>query len=336
MVPLTEFRDICDCSKRKYGMGMTDSPRSDVLAPAGPAWAGSLMGTSIFATLAHIHDVPMVPELLLVIAVGILGFIVMGWLRYKNPPFRSQLMAPWGMLSMGIMALGSAATALSSNSSWQLISWWIGAPLAIYVSLRQLQGFEGEPTFQWGLALVAPMVAATSGAQLGADCGTFYHVCGQIFFWMALITVLPILVRCYVALFRGTMRIPDPIAGTAWIPLGLVGQSTAAAQLLFNPGFATVYGAVVLIVGIFLAAIALRRFTRAVIRWAGYSPGWWGSTFPVGTLSLGTFLLFITTEVAWLFIASRVLLWLLAIHWVICVARFCTWAVSARQVREAA
>lgn len=74
MVPLTEFRDSGDCSKNKYGMGMTNSPRSDVLAPAGPAWAGSLMGTSIFATLAHIHDVPVVPELLLVVAVGILGF----------------------------------------------------------------------------------------------------------------------------------------------------------------------------------------------------------------------------------------------------------------------
>ncbi|OMQ07546.1 hypothetical protein BXT90_07610 [Corynebacterium amycolatum] len=307
-------------------MGMTNSPHSDVLAPAGPAWAGSLMGTSIFATLAHTHKVPVIPELLLIIAVGILGFMVVGWLRYKNPPFRSRLMAPWGMLSMGIMALGSAATALSSNSLWQMVSWWIGAPLAIYVSLRQLRGFEGEPTFQWGLALVAPMVAATSGAQLSIDYGTFYHVCGQIFFWMALITVLPIFVRCYVALFSGTMRIPDPIAGTAWIPLGLVGQSTAAAQLLFNRTFAVVYGAVVLGVGIFLAAIAFRRFTRAVISWAGYSPGWWGSTFPAGTLSLGTYLLGGTLGAQWLYTVSAGLLCLLAVHWCVCVVRFGWWA----------
>ncbi|WP_256700353.1 TDT family transporter [Corynebacterium amycolatum] len=305
---------------------MTNSPHSDVLAPAGPAWAGSLMGTSIFATLAHTHKVPVIPELLLIIAVGILGFMVVGWLRYKNPPFRSRLMAPWGMLSMGIMALGSAATALSSNSLWQMVSWWIGAPLAIYVSLRQLRGFEGEPTFQWGLALVAPMVAATSGAQLSIDYGTFYHVCGQIFFWMALITVLPIFVRCYVALFSGTMRIPDPIAGTAWIPLGLVGQSTAAAQLLFNRTFAVVYGAVVLGVGIFLAAIAFRRFTRAVISWAGYSPGWWGSTFPAGTLSLGTYLLGGTLGAQWLYTVSAGLLCLLAVHWCVCVVRFGWWA----------
>lgn len=305
---------------------MTNSSRRDVLAPAGPAWAGSLMGTSIFAILAHTHKVPVIPQLLLVIAVGILGFMVGGWLRHKNPPFRSQLMAPWGMLSMGIMALGSAATALSGNPSWQLASWWIGAPLAIYVSLRQLRGFEGEPTFQWGLALVAPMVAATSGAQLSADYGTFYHVCGQIFFCMALITVLPVLVRCYVALFRGTMSIPDSIAGTAWIPLGVVGQSTAAAQLLFNRTFAVIYGTVVLIVGIFLAAIALRRFARAVIRWAGYSPGWWGSTFPAGTLSLGTYLLGDTLGAQWLYTVSAGLLCLLAVHWCACVARFGWWA----------
>lgn len=74
MVPLTEFGDSCSCGKNKYGMSMTNSSRRDVLAPAGPAWAGSLMGTSIFATLAHIHDVPVIPELLLVMAVGILGF----------------------------------------------------------------------------------------------------------------------------------------------------------------------------------------------------------------------------------------------------------------------
>lgn len=325
MVPFTGFGDSGSCGENKYGMSMTNSSRRDVLAPAGPAWAGSLMGTSIFATLAHTHDVSVIPELLLVMAVGILGFMVVGWLRFRNPPFHSKLMAPWGMLSMGIMALGSAATALSSNSLWQLVSWWIGAPLAIYVSLRQLRGFEGEPTFQWGLALVAPMVAATSGAQLSIDYGTFYHVCGKIFFWMALITVLPIFARCYVALFSGTMRIPDPIAGTAWIPLGLVGQSTAAAQLLFNRTFAVAYGAVVLSVGIFLAAIALRRFTRAVIRWAGYSPGWWGATFPVGTLSLGTHMLGDTVGAQWLYTVSGVLLCLLAVHWCVCVARFGWW-----------
>ena len=299
MVPLTEFGDSCSCGKNKYGMSMTNSSRRDVLAPAGPAWAGSLMGTSIFATLAHIHEVPVIPELLLVMAVGILGFMVVGWLRLRNPPFHSKLMAPWGMLSMGIMALGSAATALASNSSWQLMSWWIGAPLAIYVSLRQLRGFEGEPTFQWGLALVAPMVAATSGAQLSVDYGTFYHVCAQILFWMALITVLPVFVRCYVALFSGAMRIPDVAYGTA-----------------------------VLIVGVFLAAIALRRFTRAVISWAGYSPGWWGATFPVGTLSLGTHSLGDITGVQWLYVASAGLLCLLAVHWCACVARFVWWARS--------
>ncbi len=325
MVPLTEFGDSCSCGKNKYGMSMTNSSRRDVLAPAGPAWAGSLMGTSIFATLAHIHEVPVIPELLLVMAVGILGFMVVGWLRLRNPPFHSKLMAPWGMLSMGIMSLGSAASSLFNDSVWQLASWWIGAPLAIYVSLRQLRGFEGEPTFQWGLALVAPMVAATSGAQLSVDYGTFYHVCAQIFFWMALITVLPIFVRCYVALFSGTMRIPDSIAGTAWIPLGLVGQSTAAAQLLFNRTFAVAYGSTVLIVGVFLVAIALRRFTRAVIRWAGYSPGWWGATFPVGTLSLGTHNLGGTIGAQWLYAVSAGLLCLLAVHWVACVTRFGWW-----------
>lgn len=268
----------------------------------------------------------VVPELLLVVAGGIVGFIVVGGLRFRNPPFHSKLQALWVMLAMGIMALGSAASSVFNESVWQLATWWIGAPLAIYVSLRQLRGFEGAPTFQWGLALVAPMVAATSGAQLSVDYGTFYHVCAQIFFWMALITVLSIFVRCYVALLSDTMRIPDSIAGTAWIPLGLVGQSTAAAQLFFNRTFAVVYGTTVLIVGVFFAAIASRRFTRAVIRWARYGPGWWGATFPVDTLSLGTHSLGDTTGAQWLYAVSAGLLCLLAVHWCACVARFAWWA----------
>ena len=142
-------------------------PSSNLPSP-GPAWAGSLMGTSILATLSNMHGVPIVSPLLLVLGVGILCTLVAGWWHYREPGFSSQSMPQWGMTSMGILALGSAATGISGAVHWQLASWWIGAPLSWVVCIRQLQKFSGAPTFQWGLALVSPMVAATSAAQLAS------------------------------------------------------------------------------------------------------------------------------------------------------------------------
>nr|WP_120491566.1 hypothetical protein [Corynebacterium lactis] len=310
------------------------SSRSD-LAPPGPAWAGSLMGTSIFATLAHVHGVPFVPWALLAVAVGALCFIVVGWLIRRNPGWGSHLMAPWGMFAMGVMAAGSAATAVTGAVGWQVASWWVGAPLAFVVCLNQLRGFPGAPTFQWGLALVAPMVAATSAGQLAAAGGVLggslaglYRWVGIVAFCLALFSALPIFGRCYLEAFRGRLDIPATLAGTAWIPLGVVGQSTAAAQVLFGGAFAVVYGFLMLAAGIAPMLFALRRFVPAVLGWAGYSPGWWGSTFPVGTLCLGTHLLSVSAGLAWLDAVSVGFLALLAVHWSVCVARFGWWALA--------
>lgn len=277
------------------------------------------MGTSIFATLCATHGVPVVPELLLLVAFGALVFIVSGWLRFRNPGWSSKLMAPWSMFAMGVMAVGSAATAVVGTPTWQQLSWWIGAPLAIVVCINQLRGFPGTPTFQWGLALVAPMVAATSAGQLG------YRTAGICCFLLALATALPIFVRCYLEAFRGRLDIPETLAGTAWIPLGVVGQSTAAAQVLFPREIGIIYGFCMLAVGILPALFAFRRFFRAIVSWAGYSPGWWGSTFPVGALSLGTHLLSVATGFGWLNGVSIVLLCLLGLHWCACVLRFGVW-----------
>lgn len=290
------------------------------------------MGTSIFATLCVIHRIPGVPEILLAIAAGALTFIVGGWLKFRNPQWTSHLMAPWGMFSMGILAVGSAATAVSGETTWQMASWWVGAPLGFVVCISQLRGFPGAPTFQWGLALVAPMVAATSAGQLSQKMGdghggwaSLYHVAGMICFLLALLTALPIFGRCYLEAIRGRLEIPQTLAGTAWIPLGVVGQSTAAAQVLFPGKPANIYGFLMLTAGILPAAFAFWRFTRAVAGRAGYSPGWWGSTFPVGTLSLGTHYLSVATGERWLDVASSALLCLLAAHWCLCVARFGLW-----------
>ena len=315
-------------------------PSSNLPSP-GPAWAGSLMGTSILATLSNMHGVPIVSPLLLVLGVGILCTLVAGWWHYREPGFSSQSMSQWGMTSMGILALGSAATGISGAVHWQLASWWIGAPLSWVVCIKQLQKFSGAPTFQWGLALVSPMVAATSAAQLASYVeahSTFaaglFHAAGTASFILALVTALPIFARCYVAAARRHLSIPPTMGGTAWIPLGIVGQSTAAAQLLFSEQVGAAYGATMIILGIGPMMYAARHFSRTVSRWAAYTPGWWGSTFPVGTLSLGTHFLSQTTGAVWLNGVSQMLLVVLALHWMVCAVRFIVWLIHERSTQQ--
>lgn len=293
----------------------------------GPAWAGSLMGTSILASLCHIHGLPVAAAGVLIFACCVCMVLVGGWLRFREPGWDSDAMAPWGMFAMGVMSLGSAATTVSGNDTWRLIAWWVGAPLAWVVCIKQLRQFPGEPTFRWGLALVAPMVAATNAAQIG---GGFYHGAGLASFLLTLCTAIPVFGYCYNEAFHGRLNIPDRLGGTTWIPLGVVGQSTAAAMHLFESRVGLIYSLFMVVMGVGPVLFAGHRFARAVLRWAEYSPGWWGSTFPVGTLSLGAHLIAADTGWAWLDAVSKALLALLALHVLLCVARFLGWVANDR------
>lgn len=268
------------------------------LPPPGPAWAGSLMGTAIFASLCHTHGLEVVAWAALFFSLGVLVVLVTGWLRYRVPGWDSGAMAPWGMVAMGVMSLGSASTAIVGDPVWQHAGWWIGAPLAWAVCVTQLRQFPGEPTFQWGLALVAPMVAATTAGQLD---GRFYHAAGVASFFLTLCTAIPVFAYCYNEGFHGRLNVPDRLGGTTWIPLG-VGPVLFAGQ----------------------------RFARSVLRWAEYGPGWWGATFPVGALSLGAHVLSTSTGWVWLDVVSQALLGLTALHIVLCVARFSQWVAQDR------
>lgn len=276
------------------------------------------MGTSIAATLSFMHGLTWPGFALLAIATGMLAAYTGGWLRHRNPAFTQEFMGPWGMVSMGIMALGSAWNAATDIPALQLASWLIGMPLAVVVCLWQLRRFSGAPSFLWGLAVVSPMVAATSGGQLAlaldAPWSPVIHGIALGCFVLSLVTGVPLFVRVYAA----RPRIPAAFGGTAWIPLGIVGQSTAAAHVLIAPGLADAYGIVMFSLGVPMIAYAAWHFWgRAVRRWADYSPGWWGSTFPAGTLSLGA------AYMGWEMISAGFLGLLLA-HWALCVARFVT------------
>lgn len=74
--------------KTSYSLRVHNSDKPSVLAPAGPAWAGSLMGTSIAASLTAAHGLPSwLPALFAIIAAGILVTVTVGWVIYRNPHF---------------------------------------------------------------------------------------------------------------------------------------------------------------------------------------------------------------------------------------------------------
>ncbi len=283
------------------------------------------MGTSIAATLTDLHGWPVVPWIFAIVAAGIFFYITIGWIMHRTPAFTHLKMGPWGMYAMGILAMGSAWASVTGADMFQIVTWWVGTALGIWVCLLQLRGFEGAPNFTWGLALVAPMVGATGGGQLAPEHGPIYWYIGTGCFVLSLVTGIPIFARAYAEVLRGNFAPAGAAAGTAWIPLGIVGQSTAAAQVLFGGWYGVLHGTVMFTVGIVLVVYAASRFWPAVVRWQEYGPGWWGSTFPTGTISLGAHYLSLTTGYAWLDTVSVVFLCLLVIHWSACVARWAWW-----------
>ena len=81
----------------------------------GPAWAGALMGTSIASTLSGLHGLHIGQLVFALIAALLLLIFTAG---ARNAPPQHQNMAAWGMYTMGLLACGSAWTALTGNDAF--------------------------------------------------------------------------------------------------------------------------------------------------------------------------------------------------------------------------
>ena len=306
-----------------------------VLPPAGPSWAGSLMGISLLSTLLKTHGFTWAADFFFALACVDALVIVGGWFLYRSPKFHSDVMPAWSMLSMGFIALGGASPTVVGDQAWDfmLVCWIVGTILglisySLYIALI-VRRQAGIPTFTWGLPLVTPMVSSTAAVQLH----NHYEV--QLLLWIGLglftmaIVVAPfVFARVYLYFFspKGP-RVSLIAAPTVWIPLGLLGQSAASSQLI-GAGFqnfgvshaittAISYGAVANIVAIPLGALAHFLFYKALLKGVTYSPTWWASTLPVGTLSLGTHFMAQATQLPWLDYASLYLMGLMAVHVVV-------------------
>lgn len=283
------------------------------LPPPGPAWAGALMGIAITASMTGVHVGTPTGGIVTVLAAMVLLVLATGgrsWLTTDLPP--------WSMVTMGILALGSAADSTLGFVSVHQVTWVVGTVASVIVftpqAVKLVRGTLPR-TFPAALPLVTPMVAATNAAQLG------HPLPGILCFAASLLTGVP----AFLLIYLGSGRRPaPPTAATTWIPLGIVGQSSAAALLLSDGSsladVGRIYAGVMLTVGVPAAAWALWNHWGTLLRTspaasaAAYSPAWWSATFPVGTFSLGAHQLSVSTGVGWLDGVSVVLLVLLVLH----------------------
>lgn len=337
------------------------SPRSQRV-PMEPAWWGAVMGTGIVATLTQLHsgDTSVGAELAR-------AFLTAGWILMlsftavfiirciRNPEvWRTSISgvaaATWGMVSMGILAVGAATAAVAPQWAPTAISaaWGVDEGLWILgtvVGLLSTFGFTrmlirrrpGSPRPAWGLAIVPPMVSATCGAPFVERVESPPAALTLLLFLVACFACsLTLGVVIFSAAYHHHLRvdpIPVAVAASSWIPLGVVGQSTAAAQAIagqaarFMPPeaaqstrfVANVYGCTMLALAVPLVAFAVYTTIRGAVNRMPFSPGWWALTFPIGTLSLGALALSEGTGVAGYSTAST-------IAWI---ALLCTWTLCA-------
>lgn len=314
-----------------------------VLPPAGPAWAGSLMGTAVTAALLELHGFGAGARVMLFIAATVAVIIAVGWLVYRSPGFLPGVMPAWAMVSMGLVSLGSASSMILNETLNDAVWWFhfascvLGGALGLVtagVYLRLiLTTRAGAPTFSWGLPLVTPMVTATAGMRVHGWLSSVNVAQGYTTFilWLSfaafgftLLLAPVVFARVYYFYFgprvqRTAQNRLEPMAApTIWIPLGIIGQSMACAQLLGAAAgwelAGILYGILMCVLAVPVGLFAVVVHYQAALRGISYSPTWWASTFPLGTLCMGTHWLSASTGAQWLNWVSLFLLVILLIH----------------------
>lgn len=278
------------------------------------------MGTGGLASLLQIHSArlpflgwPAVVMLVLgwVLLVGLSAGFARSVARDPDVWTRSvrdaALLPLWGMVSMGLLSVGSATFIVVDARAPSLSAFAFGIDAALWAAgtilgVASAVGFAvwlfterpDHPLPTWALPMVSPMVSATAGGLLAQQIDSYVvrtvvvGVC-VVGFVAALTLGGGVIAMAY---HHAWFRTPVPVvlATSTWIPLGIIGQSTAAAQVLVGPqlaGIARVYGATVLIAGAGLGAFAVVTTVRGFLARMPFHPGWWAMAYPLSTCALG-------------------------------------------------
>ncbi|NLG56127.1 MAG: C4-dicarboxylate ABC transporter [Rhodococcus sp.] len=340
-----------------------------------PNWFASVMGTGIIAVVASaaaessaVHNTGVhsilhaVAVTFWVIATLLLLVLTASyarrWLRYPQAArgdLRDPLMFPFtGAIAMAILTVGAASGSAGRGilgdtvaTDVQALLWAIGTVIGIATYTAMLRrvlsakGYPSPPVPAWLMPVVPPMVSAATGAILAAELGggiaTALTVFGYIQFGAALIGV--VIVGLPLARQLRAEGIPwGPVVPTLWIPLGVVGQSVAAANLLghgtwaraFGVGYGFVFGTIGLV-----AFAAMGATTGvAVRRRLPFAPSWWSFTFPIGTCASGAIALSEAANKTTIYLAGIVLLVILGGAWMVVTAATVAALLRARAGRR--
>lgn len=148
---------------------------------------------------------------------------------------------------------------------------------------------------------------------------------------MSLLTAAPTFARVYWAAWHGNVEFDGAKSATAWVPLGVIGQSTTAMQILYPGAFSVFYGRIALLLAIPLALYAMALFYPDVARWVPYSPAWWSCTFSPGTINMGGHQVALVSGSHWLDVVALSIPVLLIAHWALCSSRFVSWVFEPRR-----
>ena len=327
------------------------------LPPAGPAWYGAVMGTGILATLTQTLAPGSWPARVLLVVgwtllLGLTGAFAVRSVRSPGTLTASLRPGPlplWGMVAMGLLSVGAATatvlpgwvpdlagTAVLLDGGLWILGTLLGLATTIGFTTVLARGHGGAPSTVWGLAVVPPMVSATVGAGLVGHLPAALQAAMLLACVACFALSLTLGGVIFAVAYHHHWRVaglPIGASTTAWIPLGVVGQSTAAAQAMAVAAAALLpapvagvlqtlandYGVLMLSIGVPLAGWAVVMTIRGFRHRMPFVPGWWSLTFPIGTLALGSHLLGVGTGVP-VFLAAGVACWLtLCGTWTLCV-----------------
>ncbi|WP_424807759.1 TDT family transporter [Rhodococcus sp. 27YEA15] len=313
---------------------MSTAPQSP-FAHITPNWFAVAMGTGIVSVAAgslesELTQLKVVAEVFWLLGVTVLLCLVSAfsahWSKHRVQALtylRTPAMFPfYGAVAMAFLTVGSATgitgpTFLGTDVAIAVSTtlWTAGTALGLItyaVMVQRLLRHGGAAAAMpfWLLPVVPPMVSASTGAAVYAHLGdgvtrtamlTFCYA----LFALALIAAVGILVAVLRQFARnraaGGAMIPRNAIPTLWIPLGVIGQSVAASNLLAAAAhhtmsdphaevlrsFGIVYGSVVGSIGA-VAFVAVTVVTVAALRGGlDFSLGWWSFTFPIGACAVG-------------------------------------------------
>jgi tellurite resistance protein TehA-like permease len=293
----------------------------DVLA-IRPNWFTSVMGTGIVAVVAAtlVPDVPGTADLavafwlLSAIGLAVLATLAVpalrdgGIRRFADDPHTAPFL---GTVPMAALTVATATVLAGSHviglhvALVVAVLLWVPAAVGAVVAAiglplhathrAALRVDPGHPP--WILAAVPPLTAAAGGTvfvphlHAGLPRDAFVGLClalGALGLGGALAAIRLVLRRMRRVGLGPVRSIP-----TLWLVIGPLGQATTAVVLLAADERVAHVPSVALGLAIWCAALGWLAFALGATVWAAFhglpfSLAWWGFTFPVGTVALGT------------------------------------------------